>query len=117
MSASKDSTRYYSDKHEKSVCKAFNAIQQPNSGAGRWKKGDVVLEEASLLFECKCSMKPKTSVSIKKDWIDKNKQESFYNRLDNTVVCFNFEPNGDNYYVIDEKLMQVLCNALEEYYK
>lgn len=27
-----DSTRAYSDMHEKSVCKALNATQQPNSG-------------------------------------------------------------------------------------
>lgn len=117
MTTNKESTRYYSDRHEKSVCKALNAVQQPNSGAGRWKKGDVVLEPASLLFECKCSMKPRDSVSIKKDWIKKNHSESFFNRLDNTALCFNFEPNGDNYYVIDERLMQVLCEALEEYYK
>lgn len=110
----KNSTRYFSDQHEKSVCKALNAIQQPNSGAGLWKKGDVVQEEASLLIECKCSMKLKTSVSIKKDWIDKNKKELFVNRLANSALCINFEPNGENYYVIDEKLMQVLCEKLKE---
>ena len=34
MNNNTESTRYYSDKHEKSVCKALNAYQQSNSGAG-----------------------------------------------------------------------------------
>ena len=71
----KESTRYYSDAHEKSVCKALGAIQQPNSGAGLWKKGDVRLEEAGILVECKTCMKPKESFSIKKEWLDKNRKE------------------------------------------
>lgn len=115
MTKNDTSTRAYSDKHEKSVCKALDAKQQPNSGAGLWRKGDVVQEDASILIECKCSMSPKKSVSIKKDWIDKNKKESFFNRLSNTAICINFEPNGDNYYVIDEKLMKLLCDKLKEY--
>ena len=109
----KESTRYFSDRHEKSVCKALGAIQQPNSGAGLWRKGDVVQENASLLIECKCSMKPKNSVSIKKEWVDKNKKESFFCRLSNTAICINFEPDGENYYLINEKLMKLLCDKLE----
>lgn len=34
--ADKQSTRYFSDKHEKSVCKALGAVQQSNSGAGKF---------------------------------------------------------------------------------
>lgn len=34
--ADKQSTRYYSDLHEKSVCKALGAVQQSNSGAGKF---------------------------------------------------------------------------------
>lgn len=115
MTKNDTSTRAYSSRHEKSVCEALNARQQPNSGAGLWRKGDVVQEDASILIECKCSMSPKKSVSIKKDWIDKNKRESFFNRLSNTAICINFEPDGDNYYIIDEKLMKLLCEKLKEY--
>lgn len=63
----KESTRFYSDLHEKSVCKALGAIQQSNSGAGLFKKGDVVQEDASLLVECKTTMTEKDSISIKQD--------------------------------------------------
>ena len=77
----KESTRYLSDKHEKSICKALHAVQQPNSGAGNWRKGDVVQPQASMLIEAKCSMSEKKSFSIKKEWIDKNREEKFSQRL------------------------------------
>ena len=105
MNKNKESTRYYSDAHEKSVCKELHAVQQSNSGAGLWRKGDCINNDASLLIECKCSMSEKTSFSIKKEWIEKNKEEAFSQRLSNSCIAFNFEPGGDNYYVINSKLM------------
>lgn len=115
MSVNKEATRYFSDRHEKSVCDIVNGIQQPNSGAGRFKKGDVINAQASLLVECKTVETEKKSISIKKDWIDKNKKECFENRLDNSCVAFNFEPNGESYFVIDSKLMKFLVEKLEEF--
>lgn len=110
----KESTRYYSDLHEKSVCKALNATQTPNSGATKFKKGDCVQKEVSLLIECKTSTSEKSSVSIKKEWIDKNNKEAKDMRLDNSCICFNFGPSTDNYYVISEKLMRYLVESLKE---
>ena len=109
-----NSTRFYSDAHEKSVCKALNATQQSNSGAGLFRKGDVVQKDASLLIECKTTMSEKESVSIKKEWIEKNKKEAFEVRLQNSCVCINFGPNTPNYYVIDESMMKFLVEKLEE---
>ena len=110
----KESTRYYSDRHEKSICKALGATQQSNSGAGHFKKGDVVHKEASMLIEAKCTMSPKNSVSLKREWFEKNKAESFAIRTSNSAVCINFEPDGDNYYVINERLMKFLISKLVE---
>ena len=62
-----------------------------------------------------CSMKPKSSFSIREEWLTKSKKEAFFNRLENVALCINFNPNGENYYVINEKLMQVLCEKLKEY--
>lgn len=107
-----NSTRYYSDRHEKSVCKALNARQQANSGAGHFNKGDVVTD--SFLIECKTSMSEKNSISIKKEWFEKNKNEAFSIRKPYHAVCFNFGPESKNYYCIDEKLMSFLVDKIEE---
>lgn len=77
MTKNKESTRYYSELHEKSIAKALNAELNPNSGAGKWRKGDLCKRDASLLIEAKCSMTDKNSFSVKKEWIEKNKQEAF----------------------------------------
>ena len=58
----KDSTRYYSDKHEKSVIKALGGRQTSNSGANRFEKGDVIIDKAYMLCECKCSMSLNLSI-------------------------------------------------------
>ncbi len=111
-----ESTRFYSDKHEKSVCKALGATQTSNSGAGNFTKGDVIQRDASLLIECKTTMTEKNSVSIKREWIDKNKQEGFAMRLGNQTICFNFGPDTPNYYIINESLMKFLVEQLKEQY-
>ena len=110
----KEATRYYSDKHEKSICKALGAKQQSNSGAGHFRKGDVIHDEASMLIEAKTSMSKKESFSIKKEWITKNKDEAFAIRKSNSCICFNFGPEEDNYYVINQSLMKYLIDKLVE---
>lgn len=107
-----NSTRYYSDAHEKSICKALGARQQPNSGASKFSKGDIVHDGASMLIEAKCAMSEKQSVSVKKEWFEKNKSESFAIRKSNQAVCINFGPDTDNLYIINERLMQYLIKCL-----
>lgn len=108
----KESTRYYSDIQEKLVCKELGAIQQPNSGAGKFRKGDVVQLESSFLIECKTCTSNKDSFSIKKEWIKKNKEERYTQRLSNSCIAFNFGPNQENYYIIDSNLMKYLIEQL-----
>lgn len=114
MTKNKEATRYYSDKHEKSVCSALDGRQQSNSGAGKFNKGDVIVDKADMLIECKTAMTEKSSVSVKKEWIAKNKEEAFAMRLSNSAICINFGPGEENYYLIDQKLMQFLVEKLEE---
>ena len=108
----KQSTRYWSDLMEKSICKALGGEQQSNSGAGYFHKGDVVVDD--MLIEAKTSMSSKASVSIKKEWLDKNKDEARSIRKSNSALAFRFEPEGENYYIIDEKLMKFLVEKLRE---
>jgi len=107
------STRYYADQHEKSICKALGARQTSGSGSNRFEKGDVVVPDI-MLIEAKCSMSDKKSVSIKEEWLDKLKQETFRNRLRFSSLCFNFCPDGANYYIIDELLMKYLIDILKK---
>jgi len=115
MTKNKDSTRYFSTRQEESVCKVVNGHRTANSGAGLWNKSDVYNKEASLCVECKTPMSEKNSFSIKKEWIEKNRKEAKDGRFENPVLAFNFEPDGENFFVIDEKLMRFLVEKLEEY--
>lgn len=108
------STRDFSSKQESKIAKLLGGQVNPNSGAGKWRKGDVQVPEASLLIECKTCMSDKSSFSIKSDWIAKNKEEAYSNRLYNSCIAFNFGPDKSNYFVIDEKLMSFLVEKLIE---
>lgn len=107
-------TRAFSDAQEKAVCRLLNATQQPNSGAGMFRKGDCYQKEASLLIEAKCVETDKSSFSIKKEWIEKNRQEALVQRLSNYCIAFNFGPNQENHFVINERLMKFLVDKLIE---
>ena len=104
-------TRYYSNKQEKRVAKLVNGKQTANSGATAFSKGDVYND--SWLIECKTSTSEKQAVSIKRDWIEKNKEEAFAMNKLYSAVAFDFG-NGDNYFIIDEKTFKTLLELLEE---
>lgn len=113
--ATKDTTRYASSTQENRIAKKFNGHVIPNSGAGKFNKSDVVVKEANLSIECKTCMSEKKSFSIKKDWLKKHKEESFSNRLYNSIIAFNFfYEDKEDYYVIDDKLMKFLVEKLKE---
>ena len=109
-----ESTRAYSDAQEKYICKLLGGTQVSNSGAGLFKKGDVIVNSASMLIECKCQMSEKQSYSVKKEALWKNYEEAFSNRLNNSCLCFNFGPDSENYFVISERLMKFLIKKLSE---
>lgn len=104
-------TRFYSNKQEKQVAKAVGGRQVPNSGATPFNKGDV--KTAQFLIECKTSVTEKRSFSVKKDWLLKNKEEAFAMGKDYSVLVFNFGPDSENYYVIDERLFKRLKEVIE----
>lgn len=113
----KESTRYQSTLQENYVANVISGVRSTNSGASLFSAGDVYNVNASLLVECKTSMTERDSFSIKKKWIIKNKDEAFSKRLSNSAVAFQFAPNAENYFIIDEKLMRFLVEKLVEEYK
>ena len=106
-------TRYYSRKQEKKVAKAVHGKQTANSGATPFQKGDVVTTD--WLIECKTKTKDCNSFTIKEDWLLKNEEEAFAMGKTNSALCFDFGPGANKrYYVISERLFEILKNYLEE---
>jgi hypothetical protein len=111
-------TRHYSSKQEKSVSKAVGGKVQKNSGATAFDKGDVIVSgKNGFLIECKTKTTASESISIKKEWFEKNKQECLLTGTPHQAVVFNFGPDEENHYIIDEYLFLELLghlNTLEE---
>ena len=103
-------TRFYSKQQEKQVAKATKGKVTANSGATAFSKGDVRTD--TFLIECKTCMSPQKSFSLKRDWFDKNKEEAFAMGKDYSALVFSFG-DGENWYVIDERLFKRLLEALE----
>ena len=108
----KYSNRFYSNKQEKQIAKAVGGKQVSNSGATRFNKGDVVT--GNWLIECKTCTKGKQSFSIKHDWLIKNKEEAFEMGKEYNALAFNFGPDTQNYYVMDEYTFKELISKEEE---
>ena len=93
-------TRFYSAAQENAVSKAFD-------------KGDVVTSgKNSFLLECKTKITASESISIKKDWFEKNRQECLLTGTPHQAIVFNFGPDEENHYIIDEYLFLELLNHL-----
>lgn len=99
----KNNTRYFSNKQEKHVAKAVGGKQTANSGATMFSKGDVTLSD--WLLECKTKTSPSQSISIKKEWLEKNEEEAFSMNKHHSALVFNFGDlhNAQNYYIINEQ--------------
>ena len=106
-----NSTRWYSNKQEKAVAKTIQGKQVANSGATAFNKGDVTTD--MWLIECKTATTEKKTFSIKREWIDKNREEAFAMGKPYNALCFDFGDNGNRYYVIDEKTFKQLKEAIE----
>ena len=108
----KKPTRYYSKRQEDAVASSLLGARTKNSGATRWEKGDVLTEK--FLLECKTKTTHSDSISIRKDWIEKNDKEALFMGKPYSALVFNFGPDQKNYYIIDEFLFQTLLEVLGE---
>lgn len=67
------------------------------------------------LFEAKTCMKEQQQFTIKKEWLNKLKQESFAMRKEYFALVFNFGiDNVENYYILDEKNFKQILTLLNE---
>ena len=106
-------TRKYSKAQESRVAKKLNGKMTANSGATYFSKGDV--KTKYFCIECKTATTEKQSMSIKREWINKLKEETFAMNKPYWALVFNFGGlnNPENFYIIDERLFKQLQEYLE----
>ena len=112
LTNNKNASKYYSSRQEQYIANLLGGKVQPASGSTGFAKGDIILE--NWLIEAKTSMKPKSSFAIKKDWIDKNELERLEMHKANSALVFQFEPDGENYFVLSEKTFKKLLDKYEQ---
>lgn len=108
----KKPTRYFSKNQEKTVANRLGGSTTLNSGATPFQKGDINVGNL-LLVECKTKTKDSDSISIKKEWLDKNSKEALFMGKKYNTIAFNFGPNQKNYYILDEVLFEEFLNYLK----
>lgn len=107
----KKPTRYYSKKQETSIAKSLTGKVQKNSGATMFAKGDVLTKK--FLLEAKTKTTHAESITIKKEWFEKNTKETLVVGKPYSAVVFNFGPDEENHYIISEELFEMLLEYLE----
>lgn len=108
----KTPTRTFSTAQEKQIAKATGGTRTPNSGATDFSgKGDVLTKY--FLLEAKTKTSSSKSMSIKKEWFEKNKQEAVFVGKPFSALVFNFGPDEENHYIIDEDLFLKLLEVIE----
>lgn len=107
------STRVYSSKQEKQVAHRLKGRTVPNSGAPLFCAGDVKTKK--FCIECKTATTEKKSFGIKKEWIEKAREEALSQGLPYWSLAFNFggENQKENLYIINESLFKELLEYLE----
>ena len=104
-------SKYFSSRQELYIANLLNGKIQPASGSTGFAKGDILTDD--FLIEAKCPMSEKKSFSIKKDWIDKNELERLEMHKPYCALAFQFEPDGENYFVLSEKTFKKLLDILK----
>lgn len=103
-------TRAKSSEQEKRIAKAMGGRQVVGSGSTPFLKGDVVVDK--LFIEAKTKMSPSQSITIKKAWVDKAKEQSLAMRKSDYAIAVSFGDPKD-YYIIEDSFMEELLKARE----
>ena len=104
-------TRFYSNRQEKIIAKAVGGKKVANSGATTFNKGDVVTDR--VLIEAKTCTSLKKSFSVKREWIDKNREEAFAMGKQYSAVAIDFG-DGEQHYIISQKMFNMLLESIDK---
>ena len=95
-------TRDYSDMQEKHIAKVTGGKVQSNSGGTKFGGGDVHTDK--FLIEAKTPTKEQTSFTIKKEWIDKMREQAYEQGKLEGVLAFRFSPDDKtDMYILNER--------------
>lgn len=87
--------------------------EQLTHGATHFDKGDITIG-AQWLVEAKTCMQPKSSFSIKKEWLKKLKEEQYACNKMYSTLCFDFGDQKERYYIIDENMFLYIKELVEK---
>lgn len=96
---------------EHDIARLLGGRVQSNSGGTRFGGGDV--QTAQFFIEAKTPTKEQTSFSVKKEWVEKMREQAFEQGKIHSALAFRFAPNGEDYFVINSRLMRELVKYLE----
>ena len=87
---------------EKHIAKVTGGKVQSNSGGTKFGGGDVHTDK--FFIEAKTHIKSQTSFTIKKEWIDKMREQAYEQGKEESVLAFRFDPDMDNdLYVLSQR--------------
>ena len=92
------------------MAKAVSGKTTANSGACKFSKGDILADD--WLLECKTHTESREQFTIKKEWIEKNREEAFQMGKHHSAVVIDFG-DGENHYLISERDFITLKEAIE----
>ena len=108
---SKNKGKDYSVSQENDIARLLGGRVQSNSGGTRFGGGDV--QTAQFFIEAKTPTKEQTSFSIKREWMEKMREQAFEQGKYHCALAFRFSPDGNDYFVINSRLMRELVEYLE----
>lgn len=101
-------TRKLSNTQEKRIAKNIGGRQVTGSGSTPFLKGDVTTSD--LFIEAKTKAKESKSISVKKEWLEKAKEQSYSMRKRDYALAISFG-DGKDYYVIEDSFMDELYKS------
>lgn len=108
-------TRDYSDMQEKHIAKVTGGKVQSNSGGTKFGGGDVHTKH--FLIEAKTPTKDQKGFTIKKEWMNKMRQQAFEQGKSESVLAFRFSPDDQqDYYVLNQWQFLLFLKYMEENY-
>lgn len=108
---SRNKGKDYSASQESDIARLLGGRVQSNSGGTRFGGGDV--QTAEFFIEAKTPTKEQTSFSIKREWINKMSEQAFEQGKYHYALAFRFAPDGNDYFVINSRLMRELVKYIE----